>query len=68
MIAQYTGITFSLSISGSVFVNEGLKGLHKILPDFSSAQLSSILSGQQKTQFFPLLPRLQFHSFGVSHV
>lgn len=48
MIAQYTGITFSLSISGSVFVNEGLKGLHKILPDFSSAQLSSILSGQQK--------------------
>lgn len=45
MIAQYTGITFSLSISGAIFINDGLKDLAKLLPDYSSAQLSSILGG-----------------------
>ena len=46
MIAQYTGITFGLSIAGAVFVNEGLNDLKRILPDFPQDQLSSILSGK----------------------
>jgi MFS family permease len=49
MIAQYTGITFSLSISGAVFVNEGLKGLRNLLPDIPADQLSGILSGTSST-------------------
>ncbi len=46
MFAQYTGITASLSICGAVFVNGGLKDLMELLPGYSSAQLNSILSGQ----------------------
>ncbi|EFQ35943.1 major facilitator superfamily transporter [Colletotrichum graminicola] len=46
MIAQYTGITAALSVSGAVFVNEGLSGLRRLLPDLPVEDLNSILSGK----------------------
>lgn len=46
MIAQYTGITAALSVSGAVFVNEGLSGLHRLLPDLPLDDLNGILSGE----------------------
>lgn len=46
MFAQYTGITAGLSVVGAVFINMGLRDLGNLLPSFSTAQLSAILSGK----------------------
>lgn len=46
MVAQFTGITLSLSISGAIFVNEALSGLRDLLPMLSAEDLSAILSGK----------------------
>ncbi|KAK0644431.1 major facilitator superfamily transporter [Cercophora newfieldiana] len=45
MVAQFTGITLSLSISGAIFVNEALSGLRSLLPMVSQQEISAILSG-----------------------
>lgn len=46
MVAQFTGITLSLSIAGAIFVNEALSSLQDLLPMVSTADLSAILSGE----------------------
>ena len=46
MVAQFTGITLSLSISGAIFVNSALSSLKELLPMVSTADLSAILSGE----------------------
>ena len=43
--AQRLGLTFGLSISGSIFVNEALKGLTHALPNEPRAQLLSGITG-----------------------
>lgn len=45
MLAQFIGIVFGLSIGGAIFINEGLKSLHTLLPDLTDAQLRGVLSG-----------------------
>jgi hypothetical protein len=51
MMAQFIGIVFGLSIGGAVFINEGLKSLHALLPDLSDAQLRGVLSGTSSHAF-----------------
>ncbi|KAF2966206.1 hypothetical protein GQX73_g7374 [Xylaria multiplex] len=45
MMAQYTGITIGLSVSGALFVNKSLIGLRQLLPTFSDIELNSLISG-----------------------
>ncbi|KAI0529974.1 major facilitator superfamily transporter [Xylaria digitata] len=45
MMAQYTGITIGLSVSGALFVNKSLIGLCQLLPTFSDIELNSLISG-----------------------
>lgn len=46
MLAQFIGIVFGLSISGAIFVNEGLKSLRSVLPRIPESQLKQMLSGK----------------------
>jgi hypothetical protein len=46
MLAQFMGIVFGLSISGAIFINEGLKSLRSVLPGIPEAQIKQILSGK----------------------
>ena len=45
MLAQFTGITLGLSISGAIFVNKATDALQALLPFLTTADISSILSG-----------------------
>ncbi|KAI1381391.1 major facilitator superfamily transporter [Hypoxylon crocopeplum] len=45
MVAQYSGITLGLSISGAVFLNYAMMDLRALLPTFPDAQLNAIISG-----------------------
>ncbi len=45
MVAQYSGITLGLSISGAVFLNYAMMDLRALLPAFPDDQLNAIISG-----------------------
>ncbi|KAI1119474.1 MFS general substrate transporter [Nemania sp. NC0429] len=45
MIAQLSGLTFSLSIAGAVFVNTAQEALYKLLPDVPRAQVQDLVAG-----------------------
>ena len=44
-LAQRLGLTFGLSIAGSFFVNDALKGLQHALPSVPRAQLLGVITG-----------------------
>ncbi|KXG51084.1 Major facilitator superfamily domain, general substrate transporter [Penicillium griseofulvum] len=45
LLAQLSGLTFGLSISGAVFVNVASNGLFALLPDYPESQVRQIVSG-----------------------
>ncbi|ROW17640.1 hypothetical protein VPNG_00856 [Cytospora leucostoma] len=45
MLAQLGGVGLALSIAGSVFINQAVDGLAKLLPDTSRGDLQLIISG-----------------------
>lgn len=45
MIAQLTGMTLGLSITGAIFVNVAQNRLYELLPKLPRAQVSRIVSG-----------------------
>jgi hypothetical protein len=58
MLAQFMGIVFGLSVSGAIFVNEGLKALRALLPQIPEAQLKQTLSGKSRLEYHCLRGRL----------
>ncbi|OGM50872.1 MFS drug efflux transporter [Aspergillus bombycis] len=45
ILAQLTGMTLGLSITGAIFVNNAQNRLYKLLPDLPRTQVSHIVSG-----------------------
>ncbi|KAJ8122256.1 hypothetical protein ONZ43_g1505 [Nemania bipapillata] len=45
MIAQLSGLTFSLAISGAVFVNTAQNGLFQLLPDIPRLEVRNLIAG-----------------------
>lgn len=45
MLAQFVGIVFGLAVAGSIFVNGAIDGVHKILPQMTSQDIQSLISG-----------------------
>ncbi|KAI1374178.1 MFS general substrate transporter [Hypoxylon crocopeplum] len=45
MIAQLSGMTFGLAISGAIFVNLAQNGLYQVLPDVPREQVNQLVAG-----------------------
>ncbi|KUI66831.1 Putative HC-toxin efflux carrier TOXA [Cytospora mali] len=58
MLAQLGGIGLGLSIAGSVFINQAVNGLAKMMPGVSRSDLQLAISGTSST-YFKSLPSAQ---------
>lgn len=63
--AQNLGIVLALAISGAVFQNKAIGGLHPILPNLPDAALRGMVSGSGSALFRQLPPNVQAEVLSV---